>query len=274
MAAQYLVTCILLAVTLNAANRPIRALGTLIAALALFMISISIVLADFDGTFAHYPPHGLLDRSKPVVLNLQACLGLCTTGFLLWAASAQIRRKVTAPLPVRNTASAFGLASRYAHWTTATLMLLLIPMGLFLSVLPATGDDRASFLAAHQTLGLVVLLVVVLRLTWLLVSPPPRHEDLPTWQRRLALAVHVGLYALIVAFPLSGFLLSEASGDDVAFFGWTLPRLDIGSATPWSALHDAILPLVFYAIIAMHVFAVLTHHFADRRLGEIRRMVR
>jgi cytochrome b561 len=274
MAAQYLVTCILLAVTLNAANRHARAAGTLLAALALFMISISIVLADFDGTFAQYAPHGLIDRSKPIVLNLQAGLGLLATGFLLWAAWAQLGRRAVAPLPARNTRSLFGSVSRLAHWTTATLMLLLIPMGLFLSVLPATGGDRASFLAAHQTLGLIVLLVVAIRLAWLLISPPPRHEDLPDWQRRLAVAVHCGLYALILAFPLSGFLLSAAAGDPIHVFGWTLPRLAVGERAPWSALHDSILPLVFYAIVAMHVGAVLKHHFADRRQGDVRRMLR
>jgi cytochrome b561 len=39
-------------------------------------------------------------------------------------------------------------------------------------------------------------------------------------------------------------------------------------------LHDRILPLVFYGIIFAHLGAVLKHHFVDRRVGDVRRMLR
>ena len=271
MATLYLITCVLLAVSLSASSRWARMAGTLTAAAALFMISLSIILANFDGTFAAFQSHGVLDRSKPVVLNLQACVGLVASLFLLWAAWAQMRRVTVAPTAIRNTASGFGLASRYAHWTTAALMFLLVPMGLFIAVLPDSGD-RASLLAVHQALGLTVLAIVVARVAWLIVSPPPTAND--ELQRRLAIAVHVGLYALIIAFPLSGYLMSAPGNEAVVFYGLVLPHIGLRGAPQWRTLHDLFLPLAFYTVIALHITAVVKHHFGDRRLGDVRRMLR
>ena len=111
---------------------------------------------------------------------------------------AQLGCREVATLRVDNDEKRFGIVSRYAHWITAVLMLLAIPMGLFIAVLPASAD-RTSFLGVHQTLGLVLLLVVVIRLAWLLINPPPRHDDLPILQRRACCGAHIGLYLLILA---------------------------------------------------------------------------
>jgi cytochrome b561 len=40
-----------------------------------------------------------------------------------------------------------------------------------------------------------------------------------------------------------------------------------------SATHAVVLPVAFYAAIFAHVGAAIKHHFIDRRLGEIRRMI-
>lgn len=137
MIAQYLVLAIILAVTLNHRDRAVRAIGTLIAALGLTMMVASIVLADFDGTFAAVPRTALLfERAKPIVLNIQAIVASLGIGFLLWAAWRQSRRGVASEVLLRNTEGRFGLISRYAHWASATLILALVPMGILMSVLP------------------------------------------------------------------------------------------------------------------------------------------
>ncbi|WP_375453935.1 cytochrome b [uncultured Methylobacterium sp.] len=277
MAEGYLVLALVLAVTLNHANRWLRAIGTLVVALGLTMIVLSIVLADFDGTFAAIPDSGpAFDRWKPLVLNAQALVAGVAVPFLLWAAWRQTRRPATAP-PLRNSPARFGLVSRYAHWITATLMLCSLPMGLFLSVLPVASPDRADFLAAHQTMGLTLLIVVALRIGWLLISPAPGlPPDSSPWERRLARATHVGLYVLIVAFPASGFLMTAYDGAGVQFYGWSLPALvtpDSGRASLWAGVHGWVLPASFYAIIGAHLGAVLKHHVGDGRTEAIRRML-
>jgi cytochrome b561 len=278
MAFSYLVLALTLAFSLNAANRFIRASGTLLAAFALVMLVVSIVMADFDGTFgAMPPPSSPLDPFKPLILNVQAIVASVAAAFLFWASCLQLKRHTIKPVPPLNTASTFGLVSRTAHWITATLIFCLVPMGLFVSVLKHESPDRAEFLAAHQSLGLAVFAVVAVRLFWLLISPPPAPSpDLSPREHRLSRAVHIGLYGLILAFPLSGFLMSAHGGEDIQFFGWALHSpIDPGkrAAAIFGTAHDLVLPFLFYVLIFAHIGAVLKHHFVDARNNDVRRML-
>ena len=174
MALSYLALALALALSLNATNRFVRAAGTLLAAVALSLLVVSIVAADFDGTFSAMPSASSpLDPFKPLILNIQAAIATVAAAFLFWATWLQLRRRVIKTAPPLNTASTFGLVSRYAHWITATLILCLVPMGLFVSVLKVGSPDRAEYVGAHQSLGLAVFAVVAVRLLWLLFSPPP-----------------------------------------------------------------------------------------------------
>ena len=278
MAFSYLALALALAFSLNAASRFVRAAGTLLAALALVMLVVSIVMADFDGTFAAMPPpSSLLDPFKPLILNIQAIVATVAAGFLVWASWLQLKRHTVKPVPPFNTASTFGLVSRSAHWITATLILCLVPLGLFVSVLKDDSPDRAEYLAAHQSLGLAVFAVVAVRLLWLLITPPPASSpNLTPGERRLSHAVHIGLYGLILAFPLSGFLMSAHGGEAIQFFGWALHSpFEPGkrAAAIFAAAHDLVLPSLFYVLIFAHIGAVLKHHFVDGQSNDVRRML-
>jgi cytochrome b561 len=275
----YLILAVFLAFTLNQSSRILRALGTLTAALALVMISWSIVLANLDGTFAAITVDaGLADRIKPFVLNTQATIAAVAALFLLWAVWAQGMRRVSEPLPLRNTLSAFGRVSRYAHWVIGTLILVLLPMGLFTSVLGADHPERGAFLAMHQTLGLTVLLLVVLRVLWLGQSPaPPLRADVSPMQRRLARATHLGLYGLMLGFPITGILLTAWRGHPLDIYGWSFTGLltpDAQFAAAVGQLHNLVLPAVFYLALFAHLGAVTKHHFVERRPQDVRRMLR
>lgn len=271
MIAQYLVIAVVLAVTLNHPNRFVRSAGTLLAAIALTFILLSIYLADADGTFAAVAAGDL----RPMLLNTQAVVAFTAIMFLLWATWAQLRRPLTAPIPWRNTRDTFGLVSRSAHWATATLVLCLIPIGLFMQVLNPASPDRAVFLAVHETLGVTVLGLALFRLVWLATTaPPPLPAFLRPWERRLAHAVHPALYALILSMPLTGILLTVLGGHPLKLYGWTVAPVGATPGAPWAVLHNQVLPVLFYAIIAMHLGAVLAHHFVARRKDDVRRMLR
>ncbi len=278
MAYGYLALALALAVSLNAANRFVRAGGTLLAALALSMIAVSILAADFDGTFTAMPPAlSPLDPFKPLILNIQAALATLAAAFFFRAALLQLKRPLMKTAPLLNTPSAFGLVSRYAHWITATLILCLVPMGLFVSVLKAGSPDSEDYLAAHQSLGMAIFGVAVFRLLWLRVSPPPEQPSAAKpWERHLARLVHVGLYVLIFAFPVSGFLMSAFSGKEMQFFVWSFQPMateNKDDAQIWIAIHDLVLPFAFYVLILAHTGGVLKHHFWDRRTSDLHRMV-
>ena len=138
MAYRYLVLAVIVAATLTSGNRLLRSAGTVLVAAGLAMIAVSIFLANLDGTFAGYAAHATgLAAWTPAILNLQAGRALAAVPFLIWAAWVQWQRgAVTTPGAVNGT-TGFGQISRLLHWATATLVLIMIPMGLFVSVLPA-----------------------------------------------------------------------------------------------------------------------------------------
>jgi cytochrome b561 len=279
MAVGYLMLAILLAVTLNACSRWIRVAGTSLVALGLVMIVVSTVLAQFDGTFAAIPANApRIDRLTPAILIGQAVLACIAIVFLAWSAWRQAHRPVPTPLTMLNTPSVYGRVSRYFHWVIAVLMFCLVPIGLFMAILPRDHAERAEFVAAHQSLGLTVLALVVLRILWLLVSPPPTPaSDLAVWELRSSRSVHIVLYLTLLLFPISGYFVSASSDTLIDFYGFGLPSLgqpsdDVSSIA--DLLHSWILPALFYVAIALHAGAVLKHQFRDGRSDAVRRMLR
>jgi cytochrome b561 len=130
----------------------------------------------------------------------------------------------------------------------------------------AKGPLRAATMNWHQSLGFLVLVLVAVRLLWRLVNPLPQPLGAGL-ASRLAVLMHWALYALMIAQPLSGWLLIQAEGHQLALFGrMSLPAL-VGESEVlegvMEALHGGI--WVVLAIAALgHVAAALKHHFIDR----------
>jgi cytochrome b561 len=90
---------------------------------------------------------------------------------------------------------------------------------------------------------------------------------MPRWQRVAAAANHVLLYALLLMIPVSGWLMSSASGVPVVYLGLIpLPDLvgkDKALADQLKLAHEA-LNWTLIALIVLHVAAALKHHFVER----------
>lgn len=216
----------------------------------------------------------VIHRITPGILNVQAAIAVIGILFLAWSAWAQARRPVTEPLPLRNDTARFGKASRGFYWVIAVLMFCLVPIGLFMAILPASPPERAGFVAAHQSLGLTVLVLVIGRIIWLIVSPPPSPlVRLTPREQHASRAVHACLYLLLLAFPVSGYLISQGSSID--FYGWAIAPIAFSGPSPVAlAIHAWALPTLFYAALVLHIGAVLKRHFGDGDASAVRRMLR
>lgn len=275
MAIGYLALAIVLAFTLNVRARWLRIAGTVVAALGLAMMVLSIILADLDGTFAALLSSApTIHRITPTILNVQAAIATLAILFLAWSAWTQARRPLATRLPLRNDETQFGSASRAFHWVIAILIFCLVPIGLFMAILPESSPDRAGFVGAHQSLGLTVLVLVIGRIGRLIMSPPPPSLSVLTvWERLASRAVHVGLYAMLLAFPISGYLIDQ--GQTIDLYGWAIsPSGWTGASNVALWAHAWALPALFYATLLLHIGAVLKRHFADRDISAVRRMLR
>jgi cytochrome b561 len=162
----------------------------------------------------------------------------------------------------RYTASASAL-----HWLIALAIICAFPLGLYMSDLPLS-PWKLRLYSYHKWIGISVLTLAAIRILWRISHrPPPPLAGTPRWQQLAAEAVHVGLYLLIVAVPLSGWLMSSALGFPVVLFGVIpLPDLigkDKALGDVLKEVHEA-LNYTLLALFIAHVAAALKHHFIDR----------
>lgn len=152
------------------------------------------------------------------------------------------------------------------HWTIALLILVAFPLGVYMHELPLS-PRKLQLYSYHKWIGISVLLFAAGRLLWRIGHRPPAPLPGPRWQVAAAHAVHHTLYLLIVAVPVSGWLMSSALGFPVVWFGvLPLPDLvgkdkELGEAL--RAVHQ-VLNFTLLALVAIHVGAALKHHFFDR----------
>lgn len=157
--------------------------------------------------------------------------------------------------------------ARALHWLAALLIFTGFGLGLFMTGLEFS-PDKFRYYAWHKWLGITVFLLAAARLAWRAGHPaPPLPEAMPAWQRRTARAVHVLLYALMLAIPLSGWIYSSATGVSVAYLGLVdLPNLvakDRELARALLVVHQS-LNYLLAAVVTVHVAAAFWHHFVDR----------
>src|SRR4051812_19181116 len=123
-------------------------------------------------------------------------------------------------------ADSYAPVAKILHWLTALLVLGLIGLGLWMVGLPI-GLTKLYAFAWHKWIGLTVLVLSVLRLAWRVYRPPPGLPDTITrWERAVAPWSHGLLLALLLALPVSGWLMSSAGGVSVVWFGF-LPLPDL-----------------------------------------------
>ncbi len=164
-------------------------------------------------------------------------------------------------------ASRYGGGARFFHWLTALLVISIIPIGLIMTALPRGWLQDTLFLA-HESLGLTILGLTVLRLAWRLSQGAPASSaELGRTEARISRAAHALLYALLIIMPVTGYLLVVYGGFPLTYFGLAeVPRL-VGKDKPLSELAGAAhvtLQWVVYAVVIAHIGAALHHHFVRR----------
>lgn len=163
----------------------------------------------------------------------------------------------------RGPADRWGAPAQLLHWTIVVLIVAMAWLGLTMVDMPNTPAKVERY-ALHKSLGLLVLALVAVRLLWRVYAGAPEPLPAPRWQRWLAQGTHFGLYLLLLAMPLSGWLYDSASGlRPFRWFGlFTMPKL----AAPDEALADRAHELhewlfwVLVAAVALHAAAAFHHH--------------
>ena len=176
-------------------------------------------------------------------------------------------------MALRNGPDEFGLISRLIHWGMALLLISLLALGLRIAAMEP-GLSTLWLYGLHKTLGLTALALVLLRVIWHLISPPPGPQA-NGWMRLFIKAWHWTLYALMIATPIAGWAGSSASGIDTLYAETlVIPPLVEPNETSefvWFILHE-IFAKTLLGMVIVHMLAALKREMDGD--GTLTRMLR
>jgi cytochrome b561 len=164
--------------------------------------------------------------------------------------------------------------ARFLHWTIAVLVIGLIPVGFYIANVekpPAVVYDL------HKSVGFLILPLVLLRLCYRLTHrPPPLPSDMLPIERLAAHVNHWGLYAMLIAQPIVGWIATSAYRAPVPFFGlFNVPPIwpeDEDFSESMYMIHGWI-GIAIAIFVVGHIGAALFHHFV-RKDDVLTRMLR
>jgi cytochrome b561 len=167
---------------------------------------------------------------------------------------------------------------RFLHWLTVALVVVQAPVGVYMAyrgnVLNVWDALTGVLYNGHKLVGVTILLVAACRLAYRLARGAPADEPtIEPWQSLASRLNHWGLYLLLIAVPVAGYIgVSLFPALDV-FGPISLPALvapDKEAAKTAFFVHG-LLAAALLLLIAVHVAAALFHYFIrkDNVLGRM-----
>jgi cytochrome b561 len=163
----------------------------------------------------------------------------------------------------RNTSHTYGAVAKFLHWSIVILIIAQYVMAEAAEELP-NGLAKLEMVTRHKSFGMLVLVLALARIGWKLANrglPPP--VPMPAPQRIAAAASHGLLYLLLLAQPISGWMMSSAANYPVTFFGlFQWPAL-VGANHDLHEALEEVHEFLFQALVVIavvHALAALYHH--------------
>ena len=169
------------------------------------------------------------------------------------------------------------------HWLIAAAIVLQVILAGRMGGKPTPESFAVTQL--HKSIGITILLLSLVRLGWRLMNPPPPlPAAMPRWEATLARFTHVGFYVVMIAMPLTGWLMVSTSRivlptllygvvhwPDIPWVGGLAP----GAKHVWHVIgeqgHGLIAKLI-YVLLALHVAGALKHQLLSKDEPVLARM--
>ncbi len=166
----------------------------------------------------------------------------------------------------------------WLHWLVALGVIVNIALAWTWDLF---GDaNTRPMIDTHKSVGIAVLGLALLRLLWRIGHTPPAYPaSYRRWERTASHVVHWGLYFLIFAMPLTGWIMDSAYKDAAThpmfFFGtFEWPRigfiLDLPADTKkwihddFGAAHELLAKFV-YLLVALHLAGAIKHQLGGHQ---------
>jgi cytochrome b561 len=161
----------------------------------------------------------------------------------------------------------YGAVAQFLHWATAILVVAAFVYG------PGGSEQQVYSVARdfdrqlHETLGLTVLTLVIIRLAWRAFDVTPDDPPLPSWMRLSSSVVQATLYVLLLSLPLTAISGAWLEGHPLTLLGdfrigpWLAEHHSVGSTV--ASIHTWLGDTILW-VAGVHAVAGLCHHFVLR----------
>jgi cytochrome b561 len=169
----------------------------------------------------------------------------------------------------QQSPSHYDTLSRAFHWLTVIVVIIAFALGPeHFGQLVHRGIDPASRsdIVWHESLGMMVLVLTVLRLLWLIFRPAVPQISMSSWMRRMARLMHVALWTLLLALPISAFIALGSEGHALTLLGGV--RIDqfpmiansaVAKWLDWGDVHQFLGDAIMW-LAGLHAVAAIYHH--------------
>ncbi len=164
----------------------------------------------------------------------------------------------------------YSSTAKILHWLIAGLIVVQYVLAELAEGADESGHlvAQLALLANHKSVGMTILALAIVRLSWRFGHPPPPlPSGMPSWQKRISALTHGLIYLALFAIPISGWLMSSASAYSVSWFNlFAFPDL-VGPSENLAERFEQIHHLAaegLFVLVVLHAAAALKHHFFDK----------
>ena len=128
--------------------------------------------------------------------------------------------------------------------------------------------DSKVYIGLHKAFGVSLLFWTIARVISRVFTKAPPAVVMPEWQVFISHLSHFVLYALLIAMPIAGLLMTVYGGRAVDVFGlFQIPVFvtpDRGLARLYNDWHTDVLWPMLIAFTLLHIAAALHHQFIKK----------
>lgn len=166
-----------------------------------------------------------------------------------------------------NTPQRYGVVSAALHWLTAIVVYGMFALGLWMVTLSYYDGWYHQAPELHKSIGILLMMGLVIRVVWRLISPSPGPlKSYSRLTRLAATAGHITLYVLLFSIVFSGYLISTADGKAISVFGWfEIPAMFANAGAQADLAGNLHLWFAWTVVVLslLHGLMALKHHFID-----------
>jgi cytochrome b561 len=163
----------------------------------------------------------------------------------------------------------YDTLSRAFHWITAivvTIAFILGPGGFGRLMRQGVDPATRSDIVWHESLGIVILMLTLLRLVWVMVRPAAPQFRMAVWMHQASGLTHLALWALLVALPVTAFLTLGSENHPLTLLGAVrVDHMPLIAQSPvarwanWGHVHKFLGDAIMW-LAGLHAGAAIFHH--------------